>query len=113
VPRPEYVSSPTFTLHKRYEGRLTLHHLDLYRLAGGGDLEDLGLDEALFGAGLCVIEWPDRFFSEVPPDRITVRFLLAGPEERTLLFEACGPRSAALACRLADALRVQIVGGCR
>ncbi|MBI5442092.1 MAG: tRNA (adenosine(37)-N6)-threonylcarbamoyltransferase complex ATPase subunit type 1 TsaE [Deltaproteobacteria bacterium] len=108
VPRPQYVSSPTFTLHKSYEGRLTLHHLDLYRLSEQGDLEDLGLDEALFGTGISVIEWPDLFLPEVPPDRLTVRFLLTAPEERTLLFEACGPRSAALLSRLAEALPVKI-----
>ena len=38
---PEEVASPTFVLLTRYRGRLTLHHADLYRLAGGGDGERL------------------------------------------------------------------------
>ncbi|MCI4354658.1 MAG: tRNA (adenosine(37)-N6)-threonylcarbamoyltransferase complex ATPase subunit type 1 TsaE, partial [Thermoplasmata archaeon] len=40
---PEEVASPTFVLLTRYPGRLTLHHVDLYRLAGNGDDSELGL----------------------------------------------------------------------
>ena len=85
-----YVSSPTFTLHKVYEGRLTLHHLDLYRLSGEGELEALGLDDVLGGSGVCVIEWPDSFFEAIPRDLVVVRFLLTPPAGRKLEIEATG-----------------------
>ncbi len=51
------ISSPTFTLiaeHYREEG--SLYHIDLYRLEGV-DMEELGLDEYLFGQGVSAIEW--------------------------------------------------------
>jgi tRNA threonylcarbamoyladenosine biosynthesis protein TsaE len=56
---PNEVSSPTFTLIQEYRGgRLTLYHVDLYRLQAG-EVDDLGLDE-LTEEGVTAIEWPDR-----------------------------------------------------
>jgi tRNA threonylcarbamoyladenosine biosynthesis protein TsaE len=56
------ITSPSFTLVNRYEARLTLYHLDLYRLADGAsaayavDLDELLLDEQ----AVIVIEWAER-----------------------------------------------------
>jgi len=55
----EDVRSPTFLLHAIYPGRVTVHHLDLYRLPAGVDLLSLGIDEALLD-GAVIVEWPDR-----------------------------------------------------
>jgi tRNA threonylcarbamoyladenosine biosynthesis protein TsaE len=55
-----YARSPTFVLMTRYQGRLTLHHLDLYRINHPLEAWDLGLDEQLSGDGVCVVEWADR-----------------------------------------------------
>ena len=57
---PGHVRSPTFVLMTRYQGRLTLHHMDLYRIGGPLEAWDLGLDEYLSGDGVCVIEWAGR-----------------------------------------------------
>ena len=53
------VSSPTFALAHVYRGKkMTLHHLDLYRLEGG-DTSELGIDELLQDPrGALVVEWP-------------------------------------------------------
>ncbi|HEV2915613.1 MAG TPA: tRNA (adenosine(37)-N6)-threonylcarbamoyltransferase complex ATPase subunit type 1 TsaE [Pyrinomonadaceae bacterium] len=56
------VTSPSFTLVNRYEGRLTLYHLDLYRLPEGAaaahavDLDELLADER----AIIIIEWAAR-----------------------------------------------------
>ena len=63
-----YVRSPTFVLMTRHQGRLTLHHLDLYRMESAVEAWDLGLDEQLFGDGICVIEWADRAAEIFPED---------------------------------------------
>lgn len=74
VPQSVYVTSPTYTLINEYPGRLTLFHVDLYRLAGGEDLDELGLEEILFGDGVVAIEWPDRLAEgELPADHLAVR----------------------------------------
>jgi tRNA threonylcarbamoyladenosine biosynthesis protein TsaE len=57
---PSDVSSPTFTLVHEYRGgRLTLYHVDLYRLDRAAT-DDLGLDELGVADGVLAIEWPDR-----------------------------------------------------
>ena len=63
-----YVRSPTFVLMTRHHGRLTLHHVDLYRMGSSAEAWDLGLDEQLFGEGICVIEWADRAVDIFPED---------------------------------------------
>lgn len=65
---PFEVASPTFVLMTSYPGRLTLHHVDLYRLGGQADRE-LGLEELPGPRGVLAIEWPERL-SFVPWSRI-------------------------------------------
>ena len=73
---PGEVSSPTFTLVHEYRGgRLTLYHVDLYRLdrAATGDL---GLEELGVGNGVLAIEWPDRLTHTLDDARhIQIEFL--------------------------------------
>jgi len=54
------VSSPSYALVHEYEGRVPVYHMDLYRLAPGSDWEEIGLAHYLDGAGICLVEWPER-----------------------------------------------------
>jgi tRNA threonylcarbamoyladenosine biosynthesis protein TsaE len=66
---PEDVSSPTFTLVHEYRGgRLTLYHVDLYRLDRVAT-HDLGLEEMGVADGVLAIEWPDRLSHPLPGAR--------------------------------------------
>ena len=63
---PHDVSSPTFTLVHEYRGgRLTLYHVDLYRLERAAT-EDLGLEELGARDGVLANEWPDRLTHSLP-----------------------------------------------
>ncbi|MGF7170023.1 tRNA threonylcarbamoyladenosine biosynthesis protein TsaE [Sphingobium xanthum] len=56
------VPSPTFAILQGYEPpetRLSLGHVDLYRIEQPDELDELGLDDWLEGGAL-VIEWPER-----------------------------------------------------
>jgi tRNA threonylcarbamoyladenosine biosynthesis protein TsaE len=66
---PARVHSPTFGLVNIYAaGRLTLFHLDLYRLPANVHSEQIiaaGLEEYLNPVGVTIIEWADRWFGPV------------------------------------------------
>jgi tRNA threonylcarbamoyladenosine biosynthesis protein TsaE len=81
---PEDVSSPTFTLVNEYATRPPLYHLDAYRIARLGELEEIGVEEILHGDGLCVVEWPERLGPMLPPHTLRLR-LTHGEGDRRLV----------------------------
>ena len=67
----EPVTSPTFTIGQRYEGRLPVSHLDVYRLEGL-EGEDPGLlDDYLTDDAVAFVEWPPAAEGEL--ERVTLR----------------------------------------
>jgi tRNA threonylcarbamoyladenosine biosynthesis protein TsaE len=76
------VSSPTFTLVQEYRGRVTLYHVDLYRLEPK-EVDDLGLDELVLGDGIVAIEWAERWTGR-PDDVWEVRIDDLGDERRRI-----------------------------
>jgi tRNA threonylcarbamoyladenosine biosynthesis protein TsaE len=76
------VSSPTFTLMQQYQGRMMLHHVDLYRLEPP-EVDDLGLDELLTGSGVVAIEWAERW-RDRPGGALEVRIDDIGNDQRTI-----------------------------
>jgi tRNA threonylcarbamoyladenosine biosynthesis protein TsaE len=77
-----YITSPTFSLLQEYRGRLPLYHMDLYRLAGEEDVENLGFSEYFYGDGLTVIEWSERLGSLMPTERLHVHLMITGETSR-------------------------------
>jgi tRNA threonylcarbamoyladenosine biosynthesis protein TsaE len=77
---PDDVSSPTFTLIQEYAGRVTLYHVDLYRL-DPTEVRDLGLEELVSGDGVVAIEWAERWEGR-PDDAIEVRISAVGDAAR-------------------------------
>ena len=84
----EFARSPTFVLMNEYEARLTVYHMDLYRLDTLDEIDGLGLDDYLFGDGLCVIEWADKADGYFPADRLAVSISVESDTERTLDLES-------------------------
>ncbi|MBI3301803.1 MAG: tRNA (adenosine(37)-N6)-threonylcarbamoyltransferase complex ATPase subunit type 1 TsaE [Deltaproteobacteria bacterium] len=88
----EEVSSPTFTLiAEHYRGRVPLYHIDLYRLEGA-EIEELGLDEYLFGQGVAAIEWFRFLPAGMVDEYLLVSLTFVNEEERVLTVTARGER---------------------
>jgi len=100
------ITSPTFTLVHVYEdGRLPVHHLDVYRLDQLSEALDLGLAEMLDDGGVVVIEWGDAITPVLPHDYLEVRLTFGeGDDDRLLAFRTVGPRWAGRAGQLTDVL---------
>jgi tRNA threonylcarbamoyladenosine biosynthesis protein TsaE len=71
------VPSPTYTLVEPYElGRLSLKHLDLYRIADPEELAYLGVRDM---SGAVLIEWPERGAHFLPEQDLDCRLSVAEP----------------------------------
>lgn len=68
----DYVTSPTFTIIKEYNGRVNLYHMDAYRLDSEDDMYDLGYDEYINSDGVCIIEWASKIKGLIPRSAINI-----------------------------------------
>ena len=53
------IVSPTFTVGRRYSGRVSVSHLDLYRLTDLDDEEPALLADYLTPDAIAFVEWPE------------------------------------------------------
>lgn len=65
-----YVNSPTFAILQSHPGRLSLHHIDLYRIGDPDELLGLGLDDVVGVDGVSYVEWPGRAPELLPAETI-------------------------------------------
>jgi tRNA threonylcarbamoyladenosine biosynthesis protein TsaE len=91
------VTSPTFTIARRYEdGRVPVSHLDLFRLAEGlADEEPELLDDELAPDRVAFVEWPEVGApAGLDPERIAARVRLEhrGGDRRLVRVEWAGGR---------------------
>lgn len=71
----EDITSPTFCLISEYYGKMPLYHMDVYRLDGTEDFINLGVDDMLYGDGVCIIEWSEKIMDELPKNTIILRIM--------------------------------------
>ena len=89
---PDAVISPTFVLVREHQGRLPFYHVDLYRLECLAEGEALGLENYLYGPGVCAVEWADRAQDYLPQDNLTIRIEYVSQRSRKMDLEAHGTR---------------------
>jgi tRNA threonylcarbamoyladenosine biosynthesis protein TsaE len=79
------VSSPTFVLLNVYPGgRLSVYHLDAYRVSGAEDFEAIGFGELLEQGGVVVVEWAGRIGDLLPYNHIEVKIQPTGESSREI-----------------------------
>lgn len=86
------VVSPTFTLINEYPGKIPLFHLDVYRLSGPRDLEDMGYEEVFYGGGIIVIEWAEKIQDILPAKTLFVRMRYIDENTREMILEGPGDK---------------------
>lgn len=60
------VSSPTYAIVNEYHSpNGKIFHFDLYRMKNIGEVYDIGIEEYLDNAALCIIEWPEIYEQEL------------------------------------------------
>lgn len=90
VPEHIYITSPSFVILNRYEGRLPIYHFDFYRLSCQDEILDLGYEEYFFGEGVSLIEWAERAEGILPEAYLKIRIKSLSPSDRSIEFIAYG-----------------------
>jgi len=88
----EYALSPSFVIIRELYGRLPLYHIDLYRLDRIEESMELGLDDYLYGRGVCVVEWAEKALSMLPVERFLIKISYLSDTERSFQMEPSGQR---------------------
>ncbi len=83
------VTSPTYAIGNRYEGRVPVSHLDLYRLeeVGEDDWADL---EPYFDGAVTFVEWPEAAAGFLGRVRLAVHLRLLTGANRLIVVEDAG-----------------------
>ncbi|MCX5688142.1 MAG: tRNA (adenosine(37)-N6)-threonylcarbamoyltransferase complex ATPase subunit type 1 TsaE [Candidatus Omnitrophica bacterium] len=87
VKNPGRINSPTFVLIKEYQGKIPLYHLDLYRMSDLKAIENLAIEEYIYGDGITVIEWAEKIKCLLPEKLISVRLKAKFGDKREVLVE--------------------------
>jgi tRNA threonylcarbamoyladenosine biosynthesis protein TsaE len=81
------VTSPTFSIIQEYRGSgVVVYHIDAYRIGHESELRNLGIEEVLYGDGICLVEWPSRLGRWLPTDAKRVEVRHDGGSKRRFRF---------------------------
>lgn len=83
------VNSPTYTIVNEYDTTIPFFHFDLYRLNTHQEVVDIGFEEYLYSAGICVIEWPDLVVEMLPTPFWLVQINSLSLGERQIVISQC------------------------
>jgi len=76
--------SPSFTFRHRYDGDPPIEHIDFFRIDDPAELTELGLEEALDGQAVALIEWWRNAPEAIPARRYEIEIQGAGDQPRTI-----------------------------
>ncbi len=84
---PKDITSASFTIIAEYDSTPPFCHIDLYRLHGGEDLDDLGIYEYMDSKWITAVEWADRLPAEDLEGSIIVKISFVNDETREIIIE--------------------------
>jgi tRNA threonylcarbamoyladenosine biosynthesis protein TsaE len=98
----EYTLSPSFVIVRELHGRLSLYHIDLYRLDHIEEIVDLGLDDYLYDNSVCVVEWAERGLGALPTEHLMIQISYLSDTERSFQLKPSGKRYREILAQLND-----------
>ena len=98
----DYTLSPSFIIVRELYGRLPLYHIDLYRLDHIEEIAELGLDDYLYGNGVCVVEWAEKGLDILPAEHLLIQINYLSDTERSFQLKPSGKRYVEIATQLKD-----------
>ena len=82
------VNSPTYSIVNEYNTpKGKVYHFDLYRLKNIEEVYDIGIEEYLDNAFLCIIEWPEVYEEELYGLKFHEMSIVNTGENREISFE--------------------------
>ncbi len=83
----EDVTSPTFTLIHEYPCSPPLYHMDMYRMESIDEIRNIGVEDYLYGDGVCLVEWAEKLGELYPAEAIHVHIKHLGGDRREITIE--------------------------
>jgi len=86
----EEITSPSYTIVNEYQGilknreKVTVYHIDAYRLCGNEDFSAIGGEEIVFGNAISLIEWSERIPSFIPDNSLKIDIFINDDEKRRI-----------------------------
>ncbi len=99
----DQVASPTFAIVYPYQGRLLIHHADLYRVSDEDELVATGYFDLLKLPAATVVEWVDRVPAAIPDEHLLLTLERTGERTRRIRLEPKGQRHEQLCAALLEA----------
>ncbi len=81
------ITSASFTIIAEYPGNPPFFHIDLYRTAGGADLDGTGIWDCIGPESISVIEWAEHAEAELPEDSVRITIKDTGMNVREITIE--------------------------
>ena len=83
IDRKLYLTSPSFTLIKEYQGRIPVYHIDLFRLDSVEEMDEFLLQDYL-GKGVTIIEWAEKIETLLPAKHLRIEIVIVTENERRI-----------------------------
>jgi len=84
-------ASPTFSIVNEYHtSKGIVYHFDFYRIKTEMEAFDIGTDEYFDSGNLCLVEWPEKIPSLLPPQHFEIKIEIVGDNNRLIRYRKYG-----------------------